>query len=344
MSPSSDDLSHPRRNLAGPSDVDGFGMHGDPGLDDDVHLAAFRDELRTFADRPAPAMSQDLARFVAGLGGLTEHVPEASRRKRPVILQTLTAKLVAGGVAAFAMFSGLAVAGALPDGVQSAVSSAGDSVGVGFPHPGDHQAAAGEVQTETTDGTSSSTGSTTTSTEASSTTASTTAGDHTAITGSGAPTGDDTPGATDHPVCRAGLPAPTTTRVDAPPTTPTSAHAEQDPDACDDEGERGGNPDCGDDWTKATNPVASEHRSEEGAENIEHRDGACEDRSADSSGNEARPSAPVTGGEGTTAPARGDEGGEDRGDGSGRSATSEGHPDDGSGSSTTRGGSNSGRH
>src|SRR5207249_4291607 len=127
-----------------PSDVDGFDMHGDPDLpnDDDTHLAAFRDELRAFADRPAPAMSQELARFVAGLGGLPETVPEASRRKRPMILQTLTAKLAAGGVAAFAMFSGLAVAGALPDGVQSAVSSAGDSVGVGLPHPDENVQAA----------------------------------------------------------------------------------------------------------------------------------------------------------------------------------------------------------
>ena len=221
-------------------------MHDDPDLphDDDVHLAAFRDELRAFADRPAPEMRQDLARFVAGLGGLTEHVPEASRRKRPVILQTLTAKLVAGGVAAFAMFSGLAVAGALPDGVQSAVSSAGDSVGVGFPHPEDHQVAAGDVQTETTDSSSSSsteatsassaTEGTTASTDASSSTESTAAeatttteAEHetaapteTPITGSETPTTGADPVAI--PNCRSLLP-PGTTVVDRQPTPPASS-------------------------------------------------------------------------------------------------------------------------
>src|SRR6185295_3673087 len=93
-------------------------------------------------------------------------VPEASRRKRPMILQTLTAKLVAGGVAAFATFSGLAVAGALPDGVQSAVSSAGDSVGVGFPHPGVGQATNEILTSESTAATESSSTASTSSTEA----------------------------------------------------------------------------------------------------------------------------------------------------------------------------------
>jgi hypothetical protein len=255
MSPSPDDLSRPRRNLAGPSDVDGFGMHGDPGLDDDVHLAAFRDELRAFADQPAPAMRQDLARFVAGLGGLTEPVPEASRRKRPMILQTLTAKVVAGGVAAFAMFSGLAVAGALPDGVQSAVSSAGDSVGVGFPHPEDHQALAGDVQTETDDSSSSSTEATSASSETDATTASseteattasteasstestadeattttgaeheTAAPDETPITGSETPTTGGAPAAV--PNCRSLLP-PGTTVVDHQLSPPAASPAVQ---------------------------------------------------------------------------------------------------------------------
>ncbi len=212
-------------------------MHGDPDLpnDDDAHLAAFRDELKAFADRPAPAMSQELARFVAGLGGLPEPVPEASRRKRPMILQTLTAKLAAGGVAAFAMFSGLAVAGALPDGVQSAVSSAGDSVGVGLPHPEEGQVALTEVQTESTDSSStssteatSSTESTTASTEASSTTAAeattTTEDEHGSAAGTETPiTGSETPttGATS-PNCRSLLP-PGTTVVNGQPTPAASS-------------------------------------------------------------------------------------------------------------------------
>jgi hypothetical protein len=242
-------ISGSGRNLPGSSDVDGFDMHEDPDLpnDDDTHLAAFRDELRAFADRPAPAMSQELARFVAGLGGLTEPVPEeASRRKRPMILQTLAAKMVAGGVAAFAMFSGLAVAGALPDGVQSAVSSAGDAVGVGLPNP-EHQAALAEVETETTDSSSSSsteatssstteaTASTTASTETSTTTESTageatssTEGEHesaiaeTPITGSEAPTTTEgTP--TTSPNCRTLLPPGTTVengQINPPASSP----------------------------------------------------------------------------------------------------------------------------
>jgi hypothetical protein len=272
-----------------PSDVDGFDMHGDPDLLPDgddaqlqLDLADFRDGLRAFADRPAPAMSQELARFVAGLGGLTEPVPEASRRKRPMILQTLTAKLAAGGVAAFATFSGLAAAGALPNGVQSAVSSAGDSVGIGIPHPGDHgpeALSAPSSTTTTATAAESSTSATTTTTVATTTTTSTSSTE--GVIGETS-TGDDessrSPNGNGRPACRADEPTVTTTPVDGSTTVSTAALADPDPDpdACDVDG--AAKPECSEDWTQPTNPRAAEQRSESGTENIQHRDGACEDR------------------------------------------------------------------
>jgi hypothetical protein len=226
-----------------PSDVDGFDMHGD--LDpDDPTLAAFRDELRALGDGPAPPMNQELAQFVAGLSpGPISVLPEPSRKKRPMILQTLTAKLVAGGVAAFATMSGLAVAGALPDPVQSAVSSAGDSMGFDLPNPEKHEAIILTVESTST-----------TTEEAEATHESTT---------TRAPEPATTASA-------AVVEAETTTSRQEEPTSTTAPKAE-----------------CSDEWTQTTNTNAEEHRSETGATNIEHRDGACEERRTEPNGDDA---------------------------------------------------------
>lgn len=100
------------------------------------HVAAIVKAARLIPDKGDPVVRP--ASKAHGPGWQVSGLPKW-RRTRVMLTQlfaTLTAKIAAGAVAAVAATSGLAVAGALPDPAQQAVSDAAARVGITLPSPG----------------------------------------------------------------------------------------------------------------------------------------------------------------------------------------------------------------
>ena len=110
-----------------------------PLLAEEAHLAGIVETAQLLADKGDPATRP--ASKAVGRGG---HVSGLPKRRRIVVrvpeFRSLAAKIVAGLVVLMSMFGGLAVAGALPGGVQDAVANAADGIGVNLPGGDDDEA------------------------------------------------------------------------------------------------------------------------------------------------------------------------------------------------------------
>ena len=110
-----------------------------PLLAEEVHLAGVVETAQLLADKGEPVVRP--ASKAVGRGRHASGLPKRRRVAVKVpVLRSLAAKLVAGLVVLMSMFGGIAFAGALPGGLQSAVSGAAAAIGVDLPDGEDEDA------------------------------------------------------------------------------------------------------------------------------------------------------------------------------------------------------------
>ncbi len=116
---------------------------------EEAHLGAIAEAARLLADRGDP-----VARPVSNASGRASRPSWLPKRKgnsvRVPVFRSWSAKIVAGLVVLMSSFGGLAVAGALPGGVQDSVANVASGIGVNLPGGDDEQGdAVGPEPTET---------------------------------------------------------------------------------------------------------------------------------------------------------------------------------------------------
>ncbi len=116
-------------------------------------LGPFVQDLK-LAFPPAPVMAQEahleaVVHAAREAAAAAQPLSRKERRVRVPRFRSLTAKLVAGGVVLFTSFGGLAVAGALPGGLQNGVANAAAGIGVNLPGGDDDAVEPVEVEDET---------------------------------------------------------------------------------------------------------------------------------------------------------------------------------------------------